>query len=302
MGGKMPEKEYDVFISHASEDKELFVRPLAATLQTLGVQIWYDEFSLSIGDSLSRSIDKGLLESRYGVVVVSPDFIKKSWPEYELRGLVALEHSRDSEILPVWHNVTRADVLGFSPSLADKFAVDSAREGAKGTALVILRKVRPDIYEKLSQEEIETQVSGSALQILQQELEKTRNQLNNTSEELSEYRCPRCGSAVENRVEAPVGGDYGDTDLREIFECGHVLFGGHTERPCPEDQRFPALSDWDLECREEGGRWFCRAKPRTKWARSVSLMEGHGTSEEAARNDLANWYKKLKNPPCSQST
>jgi hypothetical protein len=75
-------QKWDVFIAHASEDKEAFVRPLATVLQSLGMSVWYDEFSLQLGDSLSRSIDKGILGSQYGLVVVSPAFIEKKWPEY----------------------------------------------------------------------------------------------------------------------------------------------------------------------------------------------------------------------------
>ena len=52
-----PEPEYDLFISHASEDKDDFVRPLAETLQGLGLKVWYDEFSMKVGDSLRRKID-----------------------------------------------------------------------------------------------------------------------------------------------------------------------------------------------------------------------------------------------------
>jgi hypothetical protein len=81
-------KSWDVFISHATEDKDLFVRPLAETLQRLGVSVWYDEFTLRLGDSLRRSIDKGLVSSNFGLVVISQNFIKKKWPEYELNGLI----------------------------------------------------------------------------------------------------------------------------------------------------------------------------------------------------------------------
>lgn len=79
------ENQWDVFISHASEDKGNFVRPLSEALKDLGVKVWYDEFTLQPGDSLSRSIDKGLAKSKFGVVVLSKHFIKKPWPEYELR-------------------------------------------------------------------------------------------------------------------------------------------------------------------------------------------------------------------------
>lgn len=114
---------WDVFISHASEDKEKFVRPLADALRSLGVSAWYDETTLRLGDSLSRSIDKGLAHARYGLVVISPTFIRKPWPEYELRALVAKEVDGRKVILPIWHGVDRSQVMEFSPALADKLAI-----------------------------------------------------------------------------------------------------------------------------------------------------------------------------------
>ena len=102
-----PKKGWGVFISHASEDKEALVRPLAVTLQSFGISVWYDEFSLQLGNSLSRSIDKGLAGSQFGLVVISPHFIAKPWPEYELRGLVSREIREDRVILPIWLGVTR---------------------------------------------------------------------------------------------------------------------------------------------------------------------------------------------------
>ncbi len=112
--------KFDVFISHASEDKELVAKPLALSLSEYGVRVWYDEFTLSLGDSLSRSIDKGLAESSFGVVILSPAFLAKDWPEYELRGLTAKEIGRDKVILPIWHKVSREDVLKYSPLLRIK--------------------------------------------------------------------------------------------------------------------------------------------------------------------------------------
>ena len=91
--------EWDV-ISHASEDKEDFVRPLAKRLQEHGLRVWFDELTLTVGDSLRRSIDRGLAKSLHGIVVISPDFLKKEWPRKELDGLVAREigGSRDSRL------------------------------------------------------------------------------------------------------------------------------------------------------------------------------------------------------------
>jgi TIR domain len=87
-------REYDVFICHASEDKEGFVRPLADALRRLGVSVWYDEFALEIGDSISRQIDKGIAGARFGIVVISRSFIGRPWPEHELRGLVTATWKR----------------------------------------------------------------------------------------------------------------------------------------------------------------------------------------------------------------
>lgn len=117
------DKQYDVFISHAGEDKDEVVRPLAQSLREMGLVVWYDEFELGIGDSLRRKIDKGLVASRFGVVVLSPAFFQKGWPNYELDGLVTREVAGSKQIiLPVWHKVSQAEVMSYSPSLADKLA------------------------------------------------------------------------------------------------------------------------------------------------------------------------------------
>lgn len=118
--------KWDVFISHASEDKDDFVRPLANVLRRFGFKVWYDEFTLKIGDSLRRSIDRGLANSRFGIVVVSPNFLKKEWPQRELDGLVSLEANERRIILPVWHNIDLEGVREFSPILADRLAVSSS--------------------------------------------------------------------------------------------------------------------------------------------------------------------------------
>jgi hypothetical protein len=115
-------RDWDVFISHATEDKEEVVRPLAHALQTLGLRVWYDEFELRIGSPLRRSIDEGLARSRFGVVVLSHSFFAKNWSQYELDGLVTREMTGEQIILPLWHKIAKAEVIGYSPSLADKLA------------------------------------------------------------------------------------------------------------------------------------------------------------------------------------
>jgi hypothetical protein len=117
-------KAYDVFISHASEDKDEIVRDLAHALQRRGLEVWYDEFALRVGDSLRRKIDVGLATSRFGVVVLSPRFLAKNWSEYELNGLVTREMTGEGQIiLPIWHDITPEELVAYSPSLADKVAL-----------------------------------------------------------------------------------------------------------------------------------------------------------------------------------
>ena len=118
-------KKWDVFISHASEDKEQLVRPLAQALTAKGIGVWYDEFSLKMGDSLRSSIDYGLANSRYGVVVLSKSFFLKHWPQQELNGLSSKELNGKKVILPIWHKVNADDVREFSPIMADRLASSS---------------------------------------------------------------------------------------------------------------------------------------------------------------------------------
>lgn len=126
-GAAVERPVHDVFISHASEDKDGVVRQLAQELDDLGLSVWYDEFTLKVGDSLRRNIDAGLATCRYGVVVVSRSFFAKNWPQYELDGLVTREMADGAKlILPVWHDVTKDEVIASSPTLADKVALRTA--------------------------------------------------------------------------------------------------------------------------------------------------------------------------------
>jgi hypothetical protein len=130
-------KTYDVFISHASEDKDAVARPLARALADDGLSVWYDEFEMKIGDSLRRKIDQGLAHSRFGIVVISRDFISKGWTNYELDGLITRAVSGEQVLLPIWHNITRDEVVAFSPTLADKIARNTATESIDDIAAEI---------------------------------------------------------------------------------------------------------------------------------------------------------------------
>lgn len=121
---------WDVFICHASEDKETVARPLAEALRKRGFHVWYDEFTLKLGDSLRRNIDRGLRDSRYGIVILSRDFFKKEWPQKELDGLNEREQDGKKVILPIWHDVTAEEVRYYSPMLAGRLAAKT-RDGMR---------------------------------------------------------------------------------------------------------------------------------------------------------------------------
>ena len=140
---RMPthEQQYDAFISHASEDKETLVRPLAGALKACGATIWYDEDTLQIGDSLRSAIDAGLRNSAHGIIIISPAFFAKPWPKWELDGLLKKHLTGQSKVLlPVWHNVTANDVEQYSFSLSNIVALNSSQGPARlaeGLARVI---------------------------------------------------------------------------------------------------------------------------------------------------------------------
>lgn len=145
----MTEKKFDIFISHASEDKDSLVRPLATILERMSVRVWYDEFSLQLGDSLTASIDKGLQESRYGLLVLSKSFLGKKWPDYEYRSLMTREIDGERVILPLWYGVTKEEVKEYSLYLADIKAVSITRDNYKAVITLILKVVRPDIWQEM---------------------------------------------------------------------------------------------------------------------------------------------------------
>jgi hypothetical protein len=118
--------EYDVFISHATEDKESFVNELVEELKKRNVRVWVDVLNIKWGDPLRKSIDEGLKKSHFGIVVISKHFIAKGWTQYELDGLFEKEMSSGKVILPIWHEITKKEVQAFSPTLAGRKAMTTA--------------------------------------------------------------------------------------------------------------------------------------------------------------------------------
>ncbi len=119
----MQNHHFDVFLSYASEDRRI-VDELTWALKARGVRVWRDDLVLTVGDSLRRSIDDGLSKSRYGIVLLSPHFFAKGWPQRELDGLVTRELAEGQKVvLPIWHEVDVHSVRTYSAALADKVAL-----------------------------------------------------------------------------------------------------------------------------------------------------------------------------------
>ncbi len=134
---------YDLFVCYAHEDKDKFVKPLVKLLKANQVEVWFDEFSLSPGSSLRRSIDDGLTKSRFGIVVLSKHFFRKKWPQWELDGLVQRNNQNNTNIIiPIWLNVSEKYISQFSPSLANIIAIKSDG-GLKYIVKQVLKILKP---------------------------------------------------------------------------------------------------------------------------------------------------------------
>jgi hypothetical protein len=134
------DRDFDVFVSHASSDKDSFVRPFAEALGALGVSVWFDEFVLKPGSSLRRSIDEGIRKARYGIVVLSPAFLGgRPWTEHELDGLVNGYVYNRQVLLPIWHGVDAEAVSAYRPSLADKVGIPTDDRTAADIAAEVAR-------------------------------------------------------------------------------------------------------------------------------------------------------------------
>jgi len=154
ISSKNNDEEYDLFISHAFEDKEDIVDELVAEFRKLNLKVWYDTNRLKIGDSMREKIDKGLSKSRYGVVVLSPNYIaeEKYWTKSELNGLFQMESVNGKAILPIWHNLTKKQVVEYSPIIADRKALSTAQFTAE--------EIAHEIKELFLENEVENTENG----------------------------------------------------------------------------------------------------------------------------------------------
>lgn len=153
-GEKAVEEEYEVFVSHAWEDKESFADEFVSALESLGIKVWYDTTKMKWGDSMREKIDDGLRKSKFGVVVLSPNYIAdgKYWTKAELDGLFQMESVNGKTLLPIWHELTKKEVLNFSPIIANKKAMS--------TAMMTPQEIAEELLSLLPEKEAEEIVNG----------------------------------------------------------------------------------------------------------------------------------------------
>jgi len=118
-------KKWDVFISYASEDREVVASPLAEALRSNGLSVWFDQFELQPGKLLLQSIDEGLRSSEHGIVILSPYFFGKQWTQQELGGLFQrmTGEMNTSFLIPIWFQLDVSDIRRFSPILSNLIAI-----------------------------------------------------------------------------------------------------------------------------------------------------------------------------------
>jgi len=122
---KMELEQPLAFISHDSRDKELIAKPLANGLSSRLCSVWYDEYSLNIGDSLRESIEKGIKEVKKCVIIITKNFLSNpGWGKKEFNSIFTREMIFNERIvLPIWYDVSKEEVYEYSPSLADTVAL-----------------------------------------------------------------------------------------------------------------------------------------------------------------------------------
>ena len=253
------ERSWDLFISYASEDRAEVAEPLASTLSAFGLKVWFDKRELKLGDSLRRRIDEGISCCRYGVVILSPSFFAKHYPNRELDGLAQREVDGASVILPVWHDVTDVQVRAYSAPLADRVAARWNGDPL-AVALAVIKTVRPELFEQIERALKESNKEsmplsplhsgGDLAQVLSGTMAFEVGNDEPKSEEEMEF-VAGFHQSIQDYLDVIDNLDAGDRvrmdyelseEVRKIQQGGWLLFGRKVRRAVPrgkEGERWP---------------------------------------------------------------
>lgn len=114
-------KNYDFFVSHAREEKELFASPLVILLSHYGFDVWFDRTNISLGEEIFETIEEGIQKSSFGVFILSKNFIEKKWPMHELDLFLKKEQlNKRNNILPIFYDISKEIINEKIPELHNK--------------------------------------------------------------------------------------------------------------------------------------------------------------------------------------
>jgi hypothetical protein len=113
------------FISHDSRNKELIAKPLANGLSSRLCSVWYDEYSLKVGQSLRESIEEGIKNAKKCILILTKEFLTNpGWTKKEFNSIFTREMIfNEKVVVPIWYNIKKEEVYEYSPSLADTVAL-----------------------------------------------------------------------------------------------------------------------------------------------------------------------------------
>jgi hypothetical protein len=147
---------WDAFISHAGEDKEDFAEPLANELENLGLNVWYDDFELSVGDHIPSEIERGLNNSDYGIVVLSEAFFEKSWTQEELNSLIQRDVSESNKvILPICYEISPTEVQSHHTLLGKRYLISGNSSSVSEVAEELYQEILKNSTQPISSDDLE---------------------------------------------------------------------------------------------------------------------------------------------------
>lgn len=135
-------KKYDVFISHASADKEDYVDELNRTVKKLGINIFYDTDVLSWGDKWKQVILDGTADSEFAIIVISKNFFGREWTEKELNEFLGQQNESGQKIvLPLLHGISRRELLDHYPALEEIQYINAADYNKEEIAILLAKEL-----------------------------------------------------------------------------------------------------------------------------------------------------------------